>query len=128
MQDKATADLRPSEFTLSVAPHAAGQRLDAYVAGAVGVSRSKAKQLVLSGHVTLDGKPAKPAQVVRAGQVVRVTLPPPEEPPEPVPEDLPVSVVYEDDDLAVVDKPAGLLTGLGGGWPKNKIVFINKVF
>lgn len=122
MQDKARADLRPSEFTLSVAPHAAGQRLDTYVAGAAGVSRSKAKELVLSGHVTLDGKPAKPAQVVRAGQVVRVTLRPPEEPPEPVAEDLPVSVVYEDDDLAVVDKPAGLAVHPGAGRPRGTLV------
>lgn len=104
-------------------PEAAGRRLDAYVAAVAGLSRSRAKQLVLEGRVTVDRRPAtKPSQVLRTGQVVTARVPPPVEAEEPVPEDLPVSVVYEDDDLAVVDKPAGLAVHPGAGRPRGTLV------
>lgn len=109
-------------LSVSVGSEAAGRRLDAYVAEVAGVSRSRAKRLVLEGRVTVDGQPAEPSHPVRAGQVVTVHVPPPEEPPEPVPEELPVSVLYEDEELAVVDKPAGLAVHPGAGRPRGTLV------
>ena len=105
-----------------VAAERAGQRLDVYVAHVAGVSRSKAKELVLEGRVTVDGLPAKPSHVVRSGEVVQVELPPPPGPAQLLPEDLPVSVVYEDPDLAVVDKPPGLAVHPGAGRPGGTLV------
>lgn len=119
-----TARLLPPEavLTFTVDPQQAGRRLDVYVAAVAGLSRSKAKELVASGRVTVDGRTAKPSLEVRAGQVVCVCLPPPEPPQELVPEELPVVVVYEDEDLAVVDKPAGLAVHPGAGRPRGTLV------
>ncbi len=100
----------------------AGQRLDVYVAHVAGLSRSKAKELVLEGRVTVDGLPAKPSHVMRPGEVVRVELPSPPAPAQLVPEDLPLSVLYEDPDLAVVDKPPGIAVHPGAGRPAGTLV------
>ena len=122
MQAKADLNRDEQQVERHVEPHDAGRRLDVYVAAVADVSRSRAKQMVLQGLVTVDGRPAKPSQVVRAGQTVRVVVPPPMTSPEPIPEELPVAVVYEDDDLAVVDKPAGLAVHPGAGRPRGTLV------
>ena len=102
--------------TLTVAPADAGMRLDAYLAGrAPDLSRSRAKALILSGHVAIDGTAAtEPRRAVTAGETVVVTLPPPE-PAEPQAETIPLDVVYEDADLIVINKPAGLVVHPAAG-------------
>ncbi len=79
-----------------------------------GKTRSYVKKLFDSGHVLVDGKAAKAAQTVRVGQTVEITF------PEAVqyavrPEDIPVDVIYEDGDLAVVNKPQGMTVHIGNG-------------
>ncbi len=83
-------------------------RLDIFVAGRCGVSRSYAQKLIELGDVTVNGCSAKPSRKVVTGDRVSVTLPPPE-PLDLVPEDIPLKVVYEDSDVIVIDKPAGLV-------------------
>ncbi len=87
-----------------------GERLDRFIARAAPeLSRSFVQRLIADGHVTVNGKPAKPSLKLTAGDGVEVILPPPT--PSPVTaEDIPLSILYEDDDLLVVDKPAGLTT------------------
>ncbi len=122
-ESKTTTQAREAEEvrTSVVGPEAAGRRLDAYVAQATGLSRSQAKQLVFQGLVSVDGRPAKPSRPVRPGEVVRVRLPPPPV-ADLLPEDLPVPVVYEDAQLAVVDKPAGLAVHPGAGRYRGTLV------
>ena len=87
---------------------AAGERLDRFLAGECPeLSRSRLRGLILDGHVTLDSAPAKPASTLRAGHVVTLTVPDPVE-SHLVPQALPLTIAYEDRDILVVDKPAGM--------------------
>jgi 23S rRNA pseudouridine1911/1915/1917 synthase len=101
---------------LIVAKADAGARLDAYLAGAVAdLSRSRAKSLILEGHVSIGGATiVEPKRPVKSGEFLTVTLPPPE-PAIPEGEAIPLSVVFEDDDLIVIDKPAGLVVHPAAG-------------
>jgi 23S rRNA pseudouridine1911/1915/1917 synthase len=108
---------KPSKrVELTAAPEADGTRLDAYLAGAVAdLSRSRAKALILDGQVAIGGRTiVEPKRPVKPGDHVVVTLPPPE-PATPAPEAIPLDVVYEDDDLIIIDKPAGLVVHPAAG-------------
>src|SRR5271166_790160 len=98
----------PGERRLAVPDGLDGERLDAALARMFGLSRAKAAELIGDGLVLLDGRPAAKSERVLAGEPLQVTLPPPRpaEPPRPV-EGL--TVLYEDDDIIVVDKPRGLV-------------------
>ncbi len=79
------------------------------------LSREFLQKLIRGGRVRVDGVPqAKPSRPLKAGSVVEVEVPAPI-PMELLPEDLPVPVLFEDDDLAVVDKPAGMSVHPGAG-------------
>jgi 23S rRNA pseudouridine1911/1915/1917 synthase len=87
----------------------AGARLDQAL-GRVwpDLSRSRLQGLIGQGRLSMDGLPVRAASAkAQAGRVYRLTLPPPE-PPRPQPEAIPLAVVYEDADLIVIDKPAGM--------------------
>jgi 23S rRNA pseudouridine1911/1915/1917 synthase len=100
---------------LEVPPLLDGMRVDRVVAMLTGVSRSMAAELVAAGNVTIDGRPV-PARshVVNAGSILSVALA--EEAPALSPDaGVAFEVVHEDDDLVVVDKPAGLVVHPGAG-------------
>ena len=100
---------QPDERTWHVADGEAGERLDAHVgARAGGLSRSRAATLIESGDVTVNGRPAKKSSTVVAGDVIRLKVPEPEESSVEA-EDIPLRIVHEDEDLLVIDKPAGLV-------------------
>lgn len=88
-----------------VGPAEAGERLDTWLASRLGVSRRRAMAAIEQGSVLLDGRRARKGAALVTGQEV-VAEAPRERGPAPQPE-LPLSVVYEDDDLLVVDKPSG---------------------
>jgi len=95
-----------------------GERLDAAIARMFGVSRTGAAELIGDGKVLLDGKPAVKSDRVLAGAELAVTLPQPRGaepaiPAEPVPG---MGIVYEDDDIVVVDKPRGVAAHPTTGW------------
>ena len=95
-----------------------GARLDSFLAKAVeNLSRSRAKALILDGHVAVNGKPVGEAKrAVRDGERVVVLVPPPA-PAEPEGEAIPLDIVFEDDDLLVIDKPPGLVVHpAAGNW------------
>ena len=100
----------------TVAEEAAGTRLDAWLAGAIeNLGRNRAKKLIVDGHVAISGRTiVEPKRPVKPGELVSVALPPPE-PAEPAAEEIPLVVVYEDDDLIVIDKPAGLVVHPAAG-------------
>lgn len=97
-------------------PEAAGGRLDHFlVAADIGLPRAQIGRLVEEGRVTVNDRPAsKPGQRVKPGDRVVVEVPPPA-PLEARPEPIPLAVVYEDEDLLVVDKPAGLVVHPAAG-------------
>ena len=83
-------------------------RLDAYIAAVSDLSRSAAARLIESGSVTVGGKHAEKKRILAEDEVVEITLPEPEE-CEAQPEDIPLDVVYEDDDIIVINKPEGMV-------------------
>jgi 23S rRNA pseudouridine1911/1915/1917 synthase len=103
---------------LVVAAEEAGSRLDRVLAQRVAeLSRSRHKALILAGRVAIDGATIRdPGHRVNAGGTIRLDLPPPEN-AEISPENIPLKVVFEDDDLIVIDKPAGLVVHpAAGNW------------
>jgi 23S rRNA pseudouridine1911/1915/1917 synthase len=104
-------------------PAGSGGRADRVVADATGLSRSHVQKLITAGHlVTADGATLRARDHVGGGSRLRLTVPPPE-PAEAVPNpDIPVSVVYEDDDLLIVDKPSGLVVHPAAGHDRDTLV------
>jgi 23S rRNA pseudouridine1911/1915/1917 synthase len=102
---------------LVVRPQEAGARLDAYLAGAFpDVSRSVAATLVRDGHVTVNGRVQRSSYRVGATDEVAVTVV--RQPAlSAAPEEMPLDIVYQDPDLAVIDKPAGLVVHPAPGHP-----------
>ena len=86
----------------------AGGRLDAYIATVSELSRSAAARLIESGSVTVNGKSAEKKRILAEGEIVEITLPEPEE-CEAQPEDIPLEVVHEDEDIIVINKPQGMV-------------------
>lgn len=94
---------------IRVSEEDAGLRLDIFLAGKLGISRSASKKLIDGGNVRLiGGQNARAGARVAPDMIFEVT-PPPAWSPEPEPEDVPFSVLYEDDRLLIVDKPGGLV-------------------
>jgi len=97
-------------------------RLDKFLAERVPeLSRSAAQRLIAGGQVTVDGEPARPSHKVRRGAAIVVLLPA-EEPAELVPEAIPLDIVYEDQVLLVVNKPAGMVVHPAPGHPGGTLV------
>jgi len=103
-------DALPERIEIVAGPDAAGQRTDRFLADAIGtVSRSRVKGLMLDGAVLRDGTPLRdPAEAVRAGARFLVQRPA-LVPATPQPQAIPFDILYEDRDLIVLDKPAGLV-------------------
>jgi 23S rRNA pseudouridine1911/1915/1917 synthase len=96
----------------------AGERLDRLLARhVVELSRSRLKALIEAGAVEVDGRTIRdPSHRVNSGAAIEVEVPPPE-PAKPAPESIPLKVVYEDDDIIVIDKPRNLVVHpAAGNW------------
>jgi 23S rRNA pseudouridine1911/1915/1917 synthase len=98
----------PSARRVDLTVSDVGQRLDVLVATALDISRNQAATLIAGGHVLVEGRREKAGYRPRAGERVAAVVPPPTA-REVVPEQINLVVVYEDDDLLVVDKPAGMV-------------------
>jgi len=107
---------------LIIGPDHAGERLDRYLAGAMpGLSRSQAQRLIEDGHVQVAGRQAKANLALKDGDQVNVELQAPI-PTSAQPEDIPVPVLYEDADLLVVNKPAGMVVHPAAGHSSGTLV------
>jgi 23S rRNA pseudouridine1911/1915/1917 synthase len=97
-------------FEVTAGPESAGERADRFLAAAIGsVSRSRVKALIAGGHARRDGAPlSDPAEAVRAGSRYALSIPP-AAPAAPRPQAMPLSILHEDAELIVLDKPAGLV-------------------
>ena len=101
-----------------VEPAEAGERLDRLASQRLGLSRSIVQRLIGEGDLRVDGGETSPAYKVKGGQLVEARLP--EDGLSP--EDIPVPVVFEDEHVLVVDKPAGLVVHPGAGNPSGTLV------
>ena len=99
----------------------AGDRLDVYVAVNSDLSRARVQALVAEGRVRVDGRVARKADRLEAGQEIEVRVPPPET-LEAQPEDLALDVLFEDSSLLVVNKPSGMVTHPARGHPTGTLV------
>ena len=99
-----------------------GARLDRFLADAMpDRSRVSLQELIREGLVTVNGRTARPSSPLKPGDRITIELPPPA-PTAAVAEDIPLTVVYQDDDLAVIDKPAGLTTHPAPGHPAGTLL------
>ncbi len=127
MNTEVNREIAPTEATstiLTVAQADAGQRLDVYLAKKLSwLSRTQIQRLIEQGHVATAGSPRGPkcCDKVIAGDKISVTIPPPQ-PAEPQPQDIPLNVLYEDEDLLVVNKPVGMPVHPGAGNPDGTLV------
>ena len=99
-----------------------GKRLDSFLANQEkATTRSRLQALIESGHVTVNGSSAKPSYKVKSGDMVRISMPA-ASPVDIVPQDIPISFIYQDEHIAVVDKPQGLPVHPGPGHPDGTLV------
>jgi 23S rRNA pseudouridine1911/1915/1917 synthase len=103
-------------LTLSTGADDAGQRLDQYLVLKVPeVSRARVQQLIAKGEVLVNSATAKASLRLRGDEQIVVTGPPHATPLRAIPEEIALDIVYEDDDLAIVNKPAGMMVHAGAG-------------
>ncbi len=99
-----------------------GERLDAFVARAAeGLTRSAAQRLIEEGYVNRNGKPAKKNDKLNIGDEISVTLPE-AKPVDIVPKEIPLEIVYEDEDVLVINKPKGLVVHPAAGHQEDTLV------
>ncbi|KAB8188278.1 RluA family pseudouridine synthase [Nonomuraea phyllanthi] len=107
----------PDQRSLPVPDGLEGERLDAALSRLFGFSRTRAAELIGAGEVLVDGRQPAKSDRVRAGAWLDVTMPPPVTTPMPVAEPVPgMTIVYEDDDIIVVNKPIGVAAHPTVGW------------
>lgn len=103
-------------IAFSVAPEDAANRLDHFVAAKLkNISRARVQQLISEQKILVDNVPAKPSLKLRGGESIIILGEPQRTPLKAIPEEIPIEVVYEDDDLAVINKPAGMMVHAGAG-------------
>jgi len=108
----------PESFPIliSVTPDDAGKRLDQLLATRLdSVSRARIQEMIAEGKVLVNDAPAKPSLKLRGGERIAVMGELQRRPLKAIAEEIPLDIVYEDDDLAVINKPAGMMVHAGAG-------------
>ncbi len=109
------------EKSFSVDQEDAGKRIDKVVAEKIpGLSRNQCQKLINEGVVLVNGEKVKPSQAVKARDWVKIKIPPQSEKVKP--QNLPLDIIYEDQDIIVVNKQAGMVVHPGPGHPDNTLV------
>ncbi|HYO91331.1 MAG TPA: pseudouridine synthase, partial [Pyrinomonadaceae bacterium] len=125
--DIAATQQESETLSFSLAESEAGQRLDAYLAARINDwSRARLQRLIEDGDVLVNGRTSKPSYKLRASDEIEVELTAPP-PAEFAPENIPLEIIYEDDELIVVNKPAGLVVhpaaGVASGTLANALAY-----
>lgn len=102
--------------------YSAQQRLDQLVVSRLPkISRNRVQKLIADGSITVNGKPSKSSAIVPGGSVIEVVFPHPPRPPA-APEEIPLKIVFEDDHILVIDKPAGMVVHPAAGHSSGTLV------
>lgn len=107
------ADISPIDLEVGLA--AAGQRIDQFLALRLEVSRARVQELISEEKVLVGDARPKPSLKLRGGERIRVLGSAPRPPLRAIAEEIPLDIVYEDDDLAIINKPAGMMVHAGAG-------------
>jgi 23S rRNA pseudouridine1911/1915/1917 synthase len=108
--------LQVSPSLVWVASDDAGKRLDQFLATRINsVSRARVQEMIAEGKVLVNDAPAKASLKLRGGERISVLGEAQRAPLKAIAEEIPLDIVYEDDDLAVIDKPAGMMVHAGAG-------------
>lgn len=111
-----------TEHRLEVAPEQAGMRLDRYLAERLpDLSRSRIQRLIQEEAIVVNERPVRSSYRVEAGDRIAAHVPE-ERPPQPRPQQLPLDILYEDESILVVNKPAGMVVHLAPGHPADTLV------
>lgn len=103
------------KYNFRVSPDEAGERLDSFLSDCLeSYSRSFLQTLIRNGAVTVNGRSAKPGLKVAESDLICVEIPPPD-PLDILPENIPLDILYEDDDLIIVNKPKGMVVHPAAG-------------
>ena len=106
---------------LTVPREGAGKRLDSYVASATELSRNAVQRLIAEGSVLLNGRETLSKAKLREGDEISVAPPPPAL-TDILPQDIPLDIVYQDEDIAVINKPKGMVVHPAAGNPDGTLV------
>jgi 23S rRNA pseudouridine1911/1915/1917 synthase len=105
----------PEELSITVPPEHAGERLDSFLASQIPyTSRSQIRRAIENGDITVNDQTVKPSYSIRTGEEIQVELVRPA-PLEAAPEPIPLKIIFEDNDIIVINKPAGMVTHPGAG-------------
>ncbi len=116
LEDEAADTEGTTTRTFTADPAAANHRLDQYLAQALpDTSRARVQLLIESNQVRVDGQPAKASHKLRGGETIEIEGSPTPPPLHAIPEDIPLSILHEDQYLAIIDKPAGMMVHAGSG-------------
>ncbi len=96
-------------------PDAAGQRLDQFLVSRLDVSRAQVQHLISENKILVNGASPKPSLKLRGGERITILGSAARPPLRAIAEDIPLHIVYEDDDLAIINKPAGMMVHAGAG-------------
>lgn len=111
-----------AEELFTVSEEDAGERIDQYLSRLFADrSRSYIQKLINSGNVTIDDLPVKKSHLVDADDIIKIHIPPVEL-PEIAPENIPLDILYEDEDILVVNKPKGMVVHPGAGNMEHTLV------
>src|SRR5579864_6609698 len=103
-------------LSLTTKPEDAGKRLDQFLTVVLSeVSRARVQQLIRDGKILLNGAPAEASLKLRGGEGITILGPAARLPLRASAEDIPLDILYEDDDLAIINKPAGMMVHAGAG-------------
>jgi 23S rRNA pseudouridine1911/1915/1917 synthase len=106
----------PFPIFISVTPEDSGKRLDQFLTTHLdGVSRARVQELIATQKVWVNGVPAKPSLKLRGGEQITILAPGERPPLRAIAEKIPLHILYEDDDLAIINKPAGMMVHAGAG-------------
>lgn len=121
MMEQAWNEAESAPILLTATDNDSGKRLDQFAAEVGELTRSAVSRLIEEGAVTVNEKKSAKNYRLREGDVVEITLPAPA-PCEAIPQNIPLNIVYEDDDLIVVNKPVGMVVHPAAGNPDGTLV------
>jgi 23S rRNA pseudouridine1911/1915/1917 synthase len=117
------AAFRPPPSLYVVNDQEAGQRVDVFLSRQLsGCSRSNLKTLIIAGQVLVNGLTVKPSYEIRTGDSISVRLPGPQHPDRLTPQSMPLDILYEDEDIVVINKAPGLVVHPGAGHAEGTLV------
>ncbi|MCP2605192.1 RluA family pseudouridine synthase [Candidatus Aminicenantes bacterium AH-873-B07] len=108
-------------LSLQVSSSETGTRLDIFLSKKTDLSRSQIKKLIEKEKVRVNGQSRRPSYIIKINDLIEVEIPPPEE-NEIIPQPIPLKIIYQDNDILIINKPSGIIVHPGAGIKKETLV------